>query len=199
MRSRAAGTAGIVAAVLALVTLLAGCGSAGASAGATGSAAPSSVHSVLAACPQQPDTPASGATTLPKVSFRCLGGGTLDLGRAPGVPTVVNLWGSWCGPCREELPTMQRLADAAGGRVRVVGVISKDGVPQAESFAEDAKVTFPSAFDGQGALMAGLGINVLPFTYFLDADGGLTYTQTGPVSSIDQLRGLVADHLGVQP
>jgi hypothetical protein len=92
---------------------------------------------------------------------------------------------------------MQQLADAAGGRVRVLGVISKDGLPQAESFAADAKVTFPSAFDGQGDLMAGVGINVLPYTYFLDADGGLVYTQVGPVGSIQQLRTLVAQHLGV--
>jgi thiol-disulfide isomerase/thioredoxin len=110
----------------------------------------------------------------------------------------VNLWGSWCGPCREELPIMQQLADTAGGRVRVVGVISKDGLPQAESFAADAKVTFPSAFDGQGDLMTGVGINVLPYSYFLDADGALVYTQVGPVSSLDQLRALVAEHLRVQ-
>jgi cytochrome c biogenesis protein CcmG, thiol:disulfide interchange protein DsbE len=80
----------------------------------------------------------------------------------------------------------------------VVGVISKDGRPQAESFATDAGVTFPSAFDGDGRLMADLGINVLPYTYFLDADGALVYTQVGPVSSIEELRGLVATHLGVQ-
>jgi thiol-disulfide isomerase/thioredoxin len=153
---------------------------------------------VLQACPQQPDRPATGTATLPKLSFRCLGGGTFDLGRAPGVPTVVNLWGSWCGPCREELPTMQQLADAAGGKVQVIGVISKDGIPEAESFAEDAKVTFPSAFDGQGRLMTELGLHGLPYTYFVDADGGLTYTQVGSVGTIGQFEQLVADHLGVR-
>jgi thiol-disulfide isomerase/thioredoxin len=151
----------------------------------------------LAPCPEQPDRAAAGAELLPALSFECPGGGTLDLARAPGVPTVVSLWGSWCPPCREELPLMQQLADAAGDRVRVVGVISKDGLPQADSFAADAGVTFPSAFDGEGRLMTDLGINVLPFTYFLDADGGLVFTQVGPVSSEEELRGLVAEHLGV--
>lgn len=195
-RSRAA----IAVATLALAALLAGCGSSGAP--SAGSAAPppdvTKVHTVLEPCPQQTDRPATGATTLPKLSFRCLGGGTLDLGKAPGVPTVVNLWGSWCGPCREELPTMQQLAQAADGKVRVVGVISKDGVPQAASFAQDAKVTFPSAFDGQGSLMTKLGLHGLPYTYFLDADGGVTYTQVGSVGSIAQFEKLVADHLGVR-
>jgi cytochrome c biogenesis protein CcmG, thiol:disulfide interchange protein DsbE len=184
---------------LLVAAVLAGCGSPAGASGPTG-AAPSApaVHNVLQACPAQPDRPAAGAKTLPKLRLSCPGGGTLDLGRAPGVPTVVNLWGSWCGPCRDELPIMQQLADTAGGRVRVVGVISKDGLPQAESFAADAKVTFPSAFDGQGDLMTGVGINVLPYSYFLDADGALVYTQVGPVSSIDQLRTLVARHLQVQ-
>ncbi len=153
--------------------------------------------SVLPACPEQSDEPVAGGTALPALSFDCPGGGEVDLGRAPGVPTVVNLWGSWCGPCREELPLFQELADGAGDRVRVLGIISKDGVPQAESFATDAGVTFPSAFDGEGQLMADLGLNVLPFTAFLDADGRLVHSELGPVESIDELRGLVAEHLGV--
>jgi thiol-disulfide isomerase/thioredoxin len=160
--------------------------------GATASA------SALQACPEQPEAAASGAEVMPALSFDCPGGGTLDLSRAPGVPTVVNLWGSWCAPCREELPLFQELVASAGEQVRVLGVISKDGLPQAESFAADAGVTFPSALDGDGELMAGLGINVLPHTYFLDADGGLAYTQVGPVTSVEELRGLVAEHLGVQ-
>jgi peroxiredoxin len=96
------------------------------------------------------------------------------------------------------MPLLQQLSDEAGDRVRVVGVISKDGLPQAESFATDAEVTFPSAFDGEGTLMAELGINNLPYTYFLGADGGLTHVEVGPVASPEELRALVAEHLGVQ-
>ena len=152
----------------------------------------------LAACPEQPDAAAQGEEVMPALSLDCPGGGTLDLGRAPGVPTVVNRWGSWCGPCREELPLLQDFAEGAGEQVRVVGVISRDGVPQAESFAADAGIGFPNAFDGEGELMAGLGLNALPFTYFLDAEGGLLHVQTRPVSSVDELRALATEHLGVQ-
>jgi cytochrome c biogenesis protein CcmG/thiol:disulfide interchange protein DsbE len=165
-----------------------------------GSPAPASASaaSALQACPEQPDAEAVGDDLLPAMSFDCPGGGSLDLGRAPGEPTVLNLWGSWCTPCREELPLMQQFADAAAGHVRVMGLISKDGRPQAESFAADAGVTFPSAFDADGELMTELGLNGLPYTYFLDADGGLIYTQVGPVASVDELRALVVEHLGVQ-
>jgi cytochrome c biogenesis protein CcmG, thiol:disulfide interchange protein DsbE len=178
---------------LAAVVLLAGCTSQ-----APEPQSKEQERSSLAGCPEQTAGPAQGSSVLPALSFACPGGGTLDLAQAPGVPTLVNLWGSWCPPCREEMPLLQELAVSSGGKVQVVGVISKDGRPQAESFATDAGVTFPSAFDGEGKLMAKLGINVLPYTYFLTADGTLAYTQVGPVSSIEELRSLVAEHLGVR-
>jgi thiol-disulfide isomerase/thioredoxin len=183
------------AAVFALVltAALSGC-----TADATGPSASATTASVLQPCPEQVGGDATGAQRLPALSFDCLGGGSLDLARAPGQPTVLNLWGSWCTPCREELPLMQQFADVAAGQVRVMGLISKDGRPQAESFAADAGVTFPSAFDGDGELMTELGLNGLPYTYFLDADGALVYTQVGPVTSVDELRALAAAHLGVQ-
>jgi cytochrome c biogenesis protein CcmG/thiol:disulfide interchange protein DsbE len=156
------------------------------------------VEGPFAPCPEQAGGAVGAGGALPPLGFDCVGGGQLDLRQAPGVPTVVNLWGSWCGPCREELPVLQGFAEAAGDRVRVVGVISKDGVPQASSFAEDAGVTFPSAFDGEGELMADLGLNGLPYTAFLAADGTLVHSELGPVDSVDELRGLVAEHLGVQ-
>jgi thiol-disulfide isomerase/thioredoxin len=183
----------IVATGLVLSALLAGCTS-----GRESLDAPPQTDSALLACPEQTGEQSADGGALPAVSFPCVGGGELDLGRAPGVPTVVNLWGSWCTPCREELPLLQELADDAGDRVRVIGVISKDGVPQAESFAADAGVTFPSAFDGEGELMAQLGLNGLPYTAFLTADGTLAHSELGPVDSVDELRGLVAEHLGVQ-
>lgn len=179
-----------------LAVVLTGCATTPNAGAARSSAA--SPASGLQPCPDQPSRPAEGGTVLPPLSFACLGGGRLDLGKAPGVPTVVNLWASWCGPCREELPLMQQLAVSGAGKVRVVGVVSKDGRPQALSFASDAGATFPSAFDGQGDLMTRLGLRGLPYSYLLDADGNVVFTQVGPVTSEDQLRGLVADHLGVQ-
>jgi len=184
------------AGALALGLALAGCTAEATDGGARQPAADAPALG-LDACPEQPDRPAAGDETLPPVTLECPGGGTLDLARAPGVPTVVNLWASWCGPCREELPLVQDLADAAGDRLSVVGVISRDGVPQAASFAADAGATFPSAFDGEGALMAELGVNALPYTYLLDADGGIAHVQVGPVADLAELEGLVAEHLEV--
>jgi cytochrome c biogenesis protein CcmG/thiol:disulfide interchange protein DsbE len=183
---------------VALGLLLTGCTSTASEDPRPEPAASAPAAPVLEPCPEQAGGPTEPGEALSTLAFDCPGGGTLDLARAPGVPTVVNLWGSWCTPCRDELPVFQEFADAAGDRVRVLGVISKDGVPQAQSFAADAGVTFPSAFDGEGELMADLGLNVLPFTAFLDADGRLVFSKLGPVESADELRGIVAEHLGVQ-
>ncbi|SHF65105.1 TlpA family protein disulfide reductase [Geodermatophilus nigrescens] len=156
-----------------------------------------STETDLAPCPEQPDEPATGdlAGVAP---LECFSGGTLDLGRGQGVPTVLNLWASWCGPCREELPLVQELADLGGDRVRVLGVISQDGVPQAASFADDSGVTLPGAFDRDGEVAAALGLQGLPHTVFLAADGSVAFVKLGPVASTDELRALVAEHLGVQ-
>jgi thiol-disulfide isomerase/thioredoxin len=189
---------GRAAAALAVALLLGGCSSAAGKDDVPRAGGTTTAATPLASCPEQPDRKAGGSERLPALSFDCPGGGSLDLGRAPGVPTLVNLWGSWCTPCREELPLMQQFADTAGRRVRVVGVISKDGLPQADSFAADAGVTFPSAYDRDGRLMTDLGLRGLPFTYFLDADGAVVFTKVGPVSSEQQLRDLVAEHLGVR-
>jgi cytochrome c biogenesis protein CcmG, thiol:disulfide interchange protein DsbE len=187
----------VLVAALLLAGLLAGCTSGESSAGPSRQSGPA-VDPASQPCPDPGAAASSGDPALPALSFGCLGGGTLDLGRAPGVPTVVNLWASWCGPCREELPLVQQLAAAAGDRVRVVGVVSKDGWEQATSFAGDAGARFPSGFDAQGDLMTRLGLRGLPYTYFLDAEGAIAYVQTGPVASYADLRALVGDHLGVQ-
>jgi thiol-disulfide isomerase/thioredoxin len=185
----------LVAGVLA-TTLLAGCTS-GADDEAP-QAAPSTAPIPFEPCPEQPSGPARGAEVLPGLAFDCLGGGELDLTRAPGVPTVLNLWASWCAPCREELPVVQDFAERAGDRISVIGVVSRDGKMQAGSFADDVGATFPGAFDERGELMDGLGLRGLPYTYLLDAGGGVAYVHTGPIESVEELRGMVAEHLEVQ-
>jgi len=152
----------------------------------------------LLPCPEVFGGPAQGPDTLPPMTFDCIGGGSLDLGQAAGVPRVVSLWGSWCPPCREELPVVQQLADVAGDRVQVLGVATRDRLTAADSFAADAGVTFPSAYDREGELMVQLGINALPYTYFVDAAGSVTFVQVGPVKTLADFEQLVSEHLGVQ-
>jgi thiol-disulfide isomerase/thioredoxin len=187
---------GAAAALVLAAAALAGCGSGGPDAGAAPTEPP--VEDTTAPCPEQPGEPASGGEVLADVTVDCLGGGELAFGRAQGLPTVVNLWASWCGPCREELPIVQQLADLAGDRLKVVGLVSQDPASNGRAFAADAGITMPTGVDAEGDLAIEQGLRGLPYTYLLRADGSVAHLQLRPVTSLEELEGLVAEHLGVQ-
>jgi thiol-disulfide isomerase/thioredoxin len=137
---------------------------------------------------------ASGAG-LPDLELPCFTGGQpVRLTELRG-PAVVNLWASWCGPCRDELPVMQRLADRAGGRLHVLGVDVGDGRDAAASFGAGRQVTMPTLYDRDRRLLSALGRVNLPVTIFVDS-AGRDYVHPMPVDAV-QLSELVRRHTGV--
>jgi len=143
-----------------------------------------------------PDSSAAAAADLPDLQLPCFTGGRqVRLTELRG-PAVINLWASWCDPCRAELPAMQRLADATAGRLHVIGVDSYDSRDAAASFATDQRVTLPTLFDRDMRLMSALGRPAVPVTVFLDAAGRRhVYDQVPPDDA--QLAALVGAHTGV--
>ena len=111
-------------------------------------------------------------------------------------PAVLNVWGSWCGPCREELPVMQALADATAGRLRVVGVDTRDTRDAAASFAAGRGISLPMLFDPDQRLLGALGRVNVPLTVFVAADGK-RFVYTGKALDKPTLGGLVRTHTGV--
>ena len=164
--------------------------SAGAPSGAGSSGAGSSAGASSAA------GSSSGASDLPDLSLPCFTGGapvrTADLRG----PAVINLWGSWCSPCREELPLMQELADATAGRLRVIGVDTRDDREAGASFAADHGVSMPTLYDRKYELMSALGKVNLPVTVFLNRDGK-SFVYTGAALDKPALGALVRTHTGV--
>jgi thiol-disulfide isomerase/thioredoxin len=117
---------------------------------------------------------------------------------ALGRPSVVNLWASWCEPCRTELPELQRFADRGADEIAVLGVITGDTRTSAASAAEDFGISFPAVFDPDGSLLTGIGRNALPVTLFLDAAGGVRHVyQSGEPLTLSTLEGLARQYLGV--
>jgi cytochrome c biogenesis protein CcmG, thiol:disulfide interchange protein DsbE len=114
---------------------------------------------------------ASLAITLPDLRLPCFAGGEQIALRDVRGPAVINLWASWCGPCRTELPVMQRLADEAGGRLTVLGVDTGDSREDGASFAAAAGVTMPTLFDADKKLLSAVGRITLPVTIFIDSAG----------------------------
>lgn len=131
--------------------------------------------------------------TLPDLTLECMAGGEpVRLSTLRG-PLVINLWASWCGPCRQELPAFQRLAD--GGRVPVLGVVTEDSRDAAAWLADELKVSLPSVYDRSGALKAAAGELALPLTLFVAADGRTIVYRD--VALTDQtLAQLVDQHFG---
>jgi cytochrome c biogenesis protein CcmG/thiol:disulfide interchange protein DsbE len=137
---------------------------------------------------------ASGRSELPSLTLPCFSdGSSVQIGQIGG-PSIVNIWASWCGPCREELPAFQRLADKK--TITVVGVATDDRREAAASLANDLGVRLPALFDADGALRRELGEIGLPLTLFIDAQGKVT-RYNGPALTDETLAKLVSERLGI--
>jgi len=105
-----------------------------------------------------------------------------------GYPVVVNVWASWCGPCRFEFPSFQQAAAAYGKRVAFFGVNSLDSSDAAETFLGEAPVPYPSYSDPDKAIADELGGIGLPKTAFYARNGELTYLDQKPYVHAAELR-----------
>lgn len=191
-----------IAAAVATAALLAGCTSAGApQAAAPGVPSTAELRSraALEPCPATSGRrPEPVAGQLPDLELGCLGEGpAVRLAGLRGVPTVVNLWAAWCAPCRKEMPAFQRLHAAAGGRLRVLGVVTEDTDRDALDAAAHLGVHYPSVVDADGRLLDRSGVRALPVTFFVEASGR-AHRYVGPPLGDVELRRLVARHLGVR-
>lgn len=108
------------------------------------------------------------------------------LRRLRGTPVVVNVWGSWCGPCRAEFPHFQRQALAFAKRVAFIGVDTQDNRGNATKFLRASPVPYPSYEDPRGAFASSLHVIGLPVTVFYDRGGKRTIHQ-GPYRSNAEL------------
>lgn len=111
-----------------------------------------------------------------------------------GAPVVVNVWASWCGPCRAEMPLLEQAAGDYAGRVTFVGLASKDDRSSALNFLADVGVTYPNLFDHSGDVRSELGLRGFPTTYVFDGTGELRDAIVGGVSE-QQLAALLDDIL----
>jgi cytochrome c biogenesis protein CcmG/thiol:disulfide interchange protein DsbE len=110
------------------------------------------------------------------------------LAELEGYPVVVNKWGSWCGPCREEFPYFQNQALERGKRVAFLGVDVQESKDEGRSLLEEYPVSYPSYWDKDLKVSAVFnGVAGTPVTAYYDRAGELAYVHQGVYSNEQDL------------
>lgn len=132
----------------------------------------------------------AGGTLLPASAGEFQGMVVAQRGR----PVVVNVWASWCGPCRTEAPVLQRAFAQYRNRVSFLGVATSDQADDARSFMKRYGLRYPNLLDETGRIKAVLGVPGLPTTLVFDRDGKVVASVLGGVSE-QKLVALLEDAL----
>ena len=123
-----------------------------------------------------PVTGKSGFTRVqkpaPEFTLPLMGGGELVLSRHVGRPMVINFWASWCPPCVQEAPVLERMWRSYKDRdVLFVGVDIQDAEQDGEAYLRRFDITYPNGLDRGGKITVQYGVIGLPVTFFVNRDG----------------------------
>lgn len=109
--------------------------------------------------------------TLPDAMMRGLNGPARSLKEFRGQPLIINVWASWCGPCRAEMASLERLAWRDDAGYNIIGISTDDYADRANAFLQASNATISHFIDFQLQLERMLGASRLPLTLLLDANG----------------------------
>lgn len=116
--------------------------------------------------------------------YRDKWGDSLDYQEFAGrAPLVINVWASWCVPCRKEAPLLEAAWQEHGERVQFLGINYQDQEEDALDFIEEFGHTFPSGADPRGDVARDFGLFGVPTTYFVDPDGTIRTVKIGEISA----------------
>jgi len=112
----------------------------------------------------------------PDFVLKDIRGQSVSLAQFKGKPVLLNFWATWCGPCREELPSMQRLYEASksNGGFQIIAIsIDRSNIKKVNQYAEDLNLTFPILIDPDRETRKAYYIRGLPTSYLIDSEGTL--------------------------
>ena len=127
------------------------------------------------------------------------------LDSSPGVniaaikgPAIINVWGSWCDPCKEEIPYFAEYFQTKDPQIQLIGVdVEEKRIEDGRMFARTHGIMWPNLFDGDGSTRKYFGMGV-PVTWFIDSDGKVLYKKIGPIKSVEELRTLSFKYFGLR-
>ena len=112
-------------------------------------------------------------------------------------PLILNVWGSWCGPCKQEMPYFVDFYQQATGKVQLLGIAVEEAKAQdSKDFIITNGITWPNLYDAKGVTRADFGMGV-PLTWFIDEQGTVVYKHVGVVKSTEELIDLTDKYLKV--
>lgn len=122
----------------------------------------------------------------PDFSLPALSGETVRLNDLKGQVVLVNLWATWCPPCKAEMPVIDAFykAHQAAGFTTLMVNMQEDGTTVSD-FIKANGLSFPVLLDGQGELMNLYGVRGLPATFILDRNGQVRYIQSGAITEAE--------------
>ena len=182
---------GVVAALLALLgwaTLRAGEGSGLPAQVVVGDKPPAPAFSLDVLWPR--------AVTWPPALRRALRDGRVDLRELRGRPLVINFWASWCGPCRDEAPTLNASARLHAGEVVFLGVDVQDLRGDALAFSREFGTPYVSVRDSGNGAYEDYGLTGVPETFYVDAAGRVIAHTPGAISRESLEEGIVTAQRG---
>ena len=138
------------------------------------------------------------ATFVSGVELECLDGTTgAQLGALKG-PMILNVWGSWCGPCKEEIPIFRSFYEKAKDKVSLVGIdVEESSIEDGRKFVASSGITWPNLYDPDGRSREYFGMGV-PVTWFIAADGTVVGKKIGAVKDENELITLTNKYFGVK-
>lgn len=110
----------------------------------------------------------------PEFTLDTLEGHAISLNELRGQPILVNVWASWCAPCRAEMPAMQRVYEAyreQGFTILAVNATNQDSLNNAAGFVSEHNLTFPILIDSTGEVSMAYQVRSLPTSFFVDQNG----------------------------
>ena len=118
---------------------------------------------------------------FPELSLVSLEGDEVHLSSFKGKLVVLNIWATWCGPCRKELPSLESLDKLLGDEnFEVLGLSIDEDALLVREYLTDKNITLPVYFNSEGELdYSALGINVFPYTFVITPDGRLAERHPG--------------------
>jgi thiol-disulfide isomerase/thioredoxin len=132
---------------------------------------------------------------VPADTYERLDSGEATLADYRGRPLVVNVWASWCAPCKQEMPDFEEVHQELGGQVAFVGMNSSDQKAAARATAEATGVSYDLLFDPSASFVAATGVVAYPSTVFVDPGGRVVAAQAGALSA-DKLRAKLQELFG---